>query len=425
LANKLVTDQWYELQKGHPKGAYANVEGVDESLDETISPARGRRKALSWWHRPDGTVVGIWKRAWTSLSFDEGQTWTGPVQAPGIHRAFSKHWGQRTEDGRYALVYSLDHQGLRFPQVIITSDDGTDYDNMLCCFWEVPTHRYGGTWKNQGPQYVRGIVEGNGNPPGKDMWITYSVNKEDIWISRIPLPVRASVDKPVKDTFDDMEPGGVVTDWNIYSPRWAPVSVVESEPGNKTLVLHDRDPHDYARAIRTFPGSDKATIKCRVFARQADRGRLEIDVLDAKGQAPIGIRLLEEGKVQVVKEAHYEKGDNPPLVRREEVEDLDFTYKPHVWLSLRLEIDAAADRYSVILNEKTALENAAFAQTGFESLERMSFRTGKHRVTGKRSDTSKGSRGKDAIDPATDIPLKEGQDVTYHIDDVFVVSRGE
>ncbi|HUW19522.1 MAG TPA: hypothetical protein VMW16_09485 [Sedimentisphaerales bacterium] len=426
LANKLVTDQWYELQKGHPKGAYAKVEGVDESLDETVSSARGKRKSLSYWHRPDGTVVGIWKRAWTSLSFDEGQTWTRPVQAPGIHQAFSKHWGQRTEDGRYALVYSLDHDGLRFPQVIITSGDGIDYDNMLCCFWEVPTHRYGGTWKNQGPQYVRGIVQGNGNPPGRDMWITYSMNKEDIWVSRIPLPVRASVDKPVRDTFNDMEPGGVVTDWNIYSPCWAPVNVVESgEPGNKVLQLNDRDPHDYARAIKIFPSSGKVTIKCRVLAKQADRGRLEIDVLDVQGRGPIGIRLVEEGKVQVVEEAHYEKSENPPLVRKEKVRDLEFTYQANSWLSLGLEIDAAVDRYSVILNEKTILENTAFAETGTESLERLSFRTGKHRVTGKRSATSKDSRGKDAIDPATDKPLKERQAAAYYIDDIFVVSANQ
>lgn len=113
LADKLMTDQWFELQVGHPKGAYAKVEDLDQNDKEAVSVARGKRKALSYWHRGDGAVVGIWKRAWTALSFDEGQNWTKPMQGPGIHRAFSKHWGQRTEDGRYALVYSLDHSGRR------------------------------------------------------------------------------------------------------------------------------------------------------------------------------------------------------------------------------------------------------------------------------------------------------------------------
>lgn len=421
LANRLVTDQWYELQRGHPKGAYAKVEGVVESDKETISAAHRKRKALSYWHRSDGVIVGIWKKAWTSLSVDEGQTWTKPVQAPGIHRAFSKHWGQRTEDGRYALVYSLDHP-MRFPQVIITSDDGISYDDMLCTFWEVPIHRYGGAWKDQGPQYVRGIVEGNGNPPGRDIWITYSMNKEDIWVSRIPLPVQEKVVKPVRDTFSDIEPGWPVRDWNIYSPRWAPVNVVGlGFADNKALQLQDKDPHDYARAIRIFPESSKVTIKCRLLAKQDNRGRLEIDVLDGKGRAPIGIRFVKDGKIQVVEQAHYDKGDNPPLVRQEKLMDLDATYKADSSLSLRLDIDTAVSRYSLMLNDKTVLENTTFAETGIESLERLSFRTGKHRVTGKRSDTSRpDSRGKDAIDPATDKPLKKKQATTYYIDDVFI-----
>jgi hypothetical protein len=412
LANKLVTDQWYELQQGHPEGAYAKVEGV--------SASRGKRKSLSFWHRPDGAAVGIWKRAWTALSLDEGKTWSEPIQAAGIHRAFSKHWGQSTEDGRYALVYSLDHRR-RSPQVIVTSDNSIDYDNMLCSFWEVPKIRYVGVNKDSGPQYVRGIVEGNGDPAGEDMWITYSMHKEDIWVSRIPLPVQASVEKPVKDIFDNMKPGGAVTDWNIYSPRWAPVNVVESpEPPNKALQLHDRDPHDYARAIRIFPESRKVAITFKVLAKQANRGRLEIDVLDGQGRAPIGIRLLKDGRVQVVEKAHYEKSENPPLVRKEKVRDLDFTYKANSWLSLRLEIDAAGDTYSVALNEKTVVKNAAFAQTGIDSVERLSFRTGEFRVTGKYSTIGSPSEAKDVIDPATDKPLREKQAATYYIDDVFI-----
>ena len=423
LADKLVTDQWFELQVGHPQGAYMKIEDVDQSDTEAVSVARGKRKALSFWRRDDGAVVGIWKKAWTALSFDQGQTWTKPVQAPGIRRAFSKHWGQRTEDGRYALVYSLDHGQLRFPQVIITSDDGINYDNMLCVFWEIPMHRYGGTCKDQGPQYVRGIVEGNGDPPGRDMWITYSVNKEDIWVSRIPLPVRATVDKPVRDTFDRMDTGGAVTGWNIYSPRWAPVNVVEF-PGadNKSLQLQDSDPYDYARAIRVFPRSSKVTITCKVLARQTDRGRLEIDVLDGRGQAPVGIRLVKGGKIQIVKEAHYKKGTNPSLTRKETLTNLDATYTANRWLSLKFEIDVSTNTYSLAIDNKEALKNAPFAETGVDPVERLSFRTGKHRVDGKRSSyRGREAKRKDVIDPATDKPLKQAQTTGYFIDNVFIL----
>ena len=50
--------------------------------------------------------------------------------------------------------------------------------------------RYGGNYKSYGPQYTRGIQEGNGIPYDKNLWVTYSVNKEDMWISRIPVPVK-------------------------------------------------------------------------------------------------------------------------------------------------------------------------------------------------------------------------------------------
>ena len=98
------------------------------------------------------------------------------------------------------------------------------------------------------------------------------------------------------------------------------------DTGNKTLELQDKDPHDYARAIRVFPESGKVTIECRVLAKQTNRGRLEIDVLDGQGRAPIGIHLVKDGKVQAVEHAHYDKSDDPPLVRKEKLMDLDATY---------------------------------------------------------------------------------------------------
>src|SRR5262249_20629708 len=36
-------------------------------------------KAFSFFHRADGTLVGIAKKGWTILSTDEGDTWTQPV----------------------------------------------------------------------------------------------------------------------------------------------------------------------------------------------------------------------------------------------------------------------------------------------------------------------------------------------------------
>ena len=84
------------------------------------------------------------------------------------------------------------------------------------------------------------------------------MSKEDIWISRIPVPIRRTIEGAVKDNFDDMESGGVVTNWNIYSPRWCPVKIIDGpDPAGKSLMLKDVDPNDYARATRVFGKAEK------------------------------------------------------------------------------------------------------------------------------------------------------------------------
>lgn len=50
--------------------------------------------------------------------------------------------------------------------------------------------------------------------------------------------------------------------WNIYSGQWIPVEVVNyPSVVDKSLKLSDSEPHDYARAQRVFPLTDKAKIK--------------------------------------------------------------------------------------------------------------------------------------------------------------------
>lgn len=101
-----------------------------------------------------------------------------------------KNWGQKTKDGRYAMSFNpIATQEYRFPLIVMSSDDGIIYDNMSLVRSEVLERRFFGRWKDFGPCYVRGIVEGDVTPPGSDMWLTYTVNKEDAWVSRVPVPI--------------------------------------------------------------------------------------------------------------------------------------------------------------------------------------------------------------------------------------------
>jgi len=187
-------------------------------------------KAFCFFHRKDGTLVGICKRGYATLSVDDGQSWSLPVVPKGLVTGMAKAWAQKTPDGRYAMIYNPHHRH-RYPLVITTSDDGITFRNMRLVHGEEPPPRYRGDNKNTGAQYVRGITEWGGDAPWLDnsaIWVIYSINKEDIWVSRIPVPTVADETNPVNDNFDNIVPGPRVPGWNIYSPTWAPVTIAKN-----------------------------------------------------------------------------------------------------------------------------------------------------------------------------------------------------
>ena len=116
--------------------------------------------------------------------------------------------------------------------------------------------------------------------------MTYSINKEDIWVSRVPLPLRHTVDRPVADTFDHVPPGGIIPDWNIYRPRWAEVGVADV-PSTREQEPAPGGPGSPRLRTRR-PGVPQATaavdVSFRLHAQQADHGRLEIDLLGRAGR---------------------------------------------------------------------------------------------------------------------------------------------
>ncbi|RRN76615.1 six-hairpin glycosidase, partial [Pseudoxanthomonas sp. SGD-10] len=138
------------------------VEEADRN--DPIVPYKRAIKAFSYYHLNDGRVVGLWKHALTSISKDGGKSWEyTPLRAPGFVNSNAKIWGQRTSDGRFATVYNPSE--FRWPLAVSTSDDGITYKDLLLVNGEISTMRYGGNYKSYGPQYVRGILEGNGITP--------------------------------------------------------------------------------------------------------------------------------------------------------------------------------------------------------------------------------------------------------------------
>ncbi|MGB2806390.1 MAG: PA14 domain-containing protein [Sedimentisphaerales bacterium] len=258
-------------------------------------------KSMCFYHRADGVLVGTCKMGWVTQSRDEGETWSFPTIPRGIKGGGGKTWAQATPDDRYTMIYIP--QGYhRYPMAITTSDDGITFRDMRVIHGEVPPQRYEGRAKPLGPQYLRGLSEwgSDGSRNEKDcIWMIYSVSKEDIWVSRVPVPIVAEAKKHANDNFDKIATGPRVPEWNTYSLLRAPVSIA-AKGRNHYLQLEDRESTDYARAIRTFPVSKTADIRFRVAAAQTDRGRLEIELLGELGSRPVRLTLNDKGRVQAV-----------------------------------------------------------------------------------------------------------------------------
>ncbi|MDN3588632.1 six-hairpin glycosidase [Pedobacter aquatilis] len=337
LANKLMTQQWNE----------------EADRKDPLITLQKQYKAFSYYHLSDGRVVGLWKNALTAISKDNGKSWPeSAFRAPGFVNSNAKIWGQKTADGNYATVYNPSEY--RWPLAISTSKSGLDYTNLLLVHGEITPMRYGGNYKSYGPQYVRGIIEGNGKPADGKLWVTYSMNKEDIWVSSVPLPVNEKALKHADDNFNNarsLEP------WNIYSPLWAPVKVE-----NGALVLKDKDPFDYAKAERIFPASKKIMTSFSVTPKQNDFGLLEIELQDAKGLASVRLTFDTAGNLSGKNGSRYKN-----FMKYEAGKSYD----------IKLKLDAHTRFYSLLVNGKELSLSLAFQPVA--DVSRIVFRTGEVR----------------------------------------------
>jgi hypothetical protein len=349
-----VTLQWWEEDRGED-GFY------------TISPGEDfEPKALSYYRRPDGVVVGIWKDQVSALSPDEGESWTDFTRSETLKTCNAKVWGQRTEDGRYALVYN--HSATRrnrFPLVVITGDDGRDFDGMLNLEDQVPPIRYYGWAKNRGPQYVRGIAEGNGDPPGDHLWTTYSQNKEDIWVSRARVPLTGVVEDHVAQDFEGIGSLDELGLWDLYVPLWAPIDVA-SLPGqdNRVLVLQDEEPYDYALAKRAFPATGQGTVEFRVLLREMGKDILEFELHDEHNARALRLR--------------FDPGHYGLTFDLGETEEAPVAIRANEWYDVKLAFDCEEGVYDAWLNGEKVGEGMDL-DIDSPSVERMVFRTGSWR----------------------------------------------
>ena len=300
-------------------------------------------------------------------------------------------WGERTGDGRYALLYNPNTDTChRWPLAAATGENGIEYDGMLCVHGEVPPQRFRGFWRDMGPSYVRGLEGGAVSPDGA-LYVTYSVNKEDIWVSRVPVPLTGRVCEHRKDDFDRLTPRTWIPGWNAYSGKWTEVSLervhVPGETDFQAIRLRDRDPWDYAKAVRVFPESERVRLRAGVQPRQNYFGRLEIDLEDGRGVCVFRVIFDSDRTLKL-------KHGNAFSVYGTYGSDLN---------DLIIEADCAARTVTFRRGEEKA-ETWKFFNSA-RTVERLVFRTGRKRRSPTLEDDREFQPPEDL--PGADEPLKQ------------------
>ena len=373
------------------------VEEADRN--DPLIPLDKPYKAFSGYTLPDGRKVALWKHAVTSISADGGHTWRlqdvngklGCDRAPGFVNSNAKIWGQRLSDGTYATVYNPSEY--RWPLAISLSQDGLEYTTLSLVNGEVTPLRHGGQYKSYGPQYVRGIetiseelrvkseeglaqrpegesqshadhIQSKGNSNSslytlhsslKDIWVTYSNNKEDMWVSRIPVPVRLEATTHANGSFSQFSTLSQLTDWNLYSPLWAPI-VLQGD----WLRLSDRDPYDYAKAERLIPNTKELEVEFDLKTGQNTYGELDIEFVDDGGNVCSRIVVDSTGVIRAKGGARY-----GTLLKH---------YEPGMAYHIKTVLSTSLHRAVYYLNGKKACERQF--DTPVESISRIVFRTG-------------------------------------------------
>ncbi len=209
------------------------------------------------------------------------------------------------------------------------------------------------------------VYSQTGNPPGQHMWNVFSINKEDMWITRTRLPVTGTVDKDVNQDFENLDSESDLEFWNLYVPKWAPIDVI-SIPGtsNHVLQLTDEDPYDYASAERHFPVVSKGTIEFSVLIKELGKDILVFELHNKKDER--ALRLRFDPRLE---------GLNFDL---EDVEPRPAVFTQNQWHVIKIKFDCEKDVYAFWLDGEK-IHDAIDFNIDADTLERLIFRTGSWR----------------------------------------------
>jgi hypothetical protein len=244
---------------------------------------------------------------------------------------------------------------------VSTSKDGLNYTDLLLVHGEISRLRYGGAYKSHGPQYVRGIVEGNGTPPDGNMWLTYSMNKEDIWVASVPVPITSEVLVDVNDVFNKLPNGDELKLWNTYNLSWGSAKI-ETKNAEKQLTLRDQDPFDYPRVERVIPFAEKMEATFTVVPEQNNHGLLQVEFLNRQGIPAIQCMFDSDGILK------HKAGYRLRNIT---------SYEAGKAYTIKVSLEASSRSYTVSVNGSEPTRGIFFQPV--DGISRIMFRTGEQR----------------------------------------------
>lgn len=168
---------------GPMKSAKGGVKAIDDWTIRDL-PGAGKLEEAEWYTLPNGHLVSHFrtrtpKRMMRSYSTDSGVTWADPI-VTNFPESGARHHGLKLSNDLYAFLVNPS-VNVRIPFSIALSKDGLLYDRIANVRAEITKARHVGRAKSAGYHYMRGYEH-----DGK-LYTIYSVNKEDVEVTIIPL----------------------------------------------------------------------------------------------------------------------------------------------------------------------------------------------------------------------------------------------
>jgi hypothetical protein len=378
LGNALYMQQYWEEDEDT---AFYEVDGLGNNTSFEA-------KAFAWYRlgSASGSIIGNWKAGWVGVA-SSGNWINSQVVRDQVFSRFgenrsAKMWGEPLVDGRYALYYSMGTGGLplngdsfvdtRTPLAVSVSNNGLAYtqDPLFVSGDSGPQMFRNGSVDNKttGASYTRGIswLANRENKPrfNDNSWVTYSTNKEVIWVTEVPQSVTGTVSAHVDDSFATMTVGGRVGDWNVRNGGWTPARLVDNG-SDVVLRLSDKDPYDYSKVFRVFPESTEVILTTGLRPAQSSTGELHVELVDATGARPVRLRFSNSGQIQ-----YQIAGGNWLQLAG---------YSANTTYELVFTCNTVANQWSVYANGQLIGNNLPFAESA-SSVERIEYRTGAWRL---------------------------------------------